>query len=85
MGKLVKAIALLCSIYNVNFGTLVEDQELVVGGNLIGTEGSVRAHSLYNVQRDQNDDDAEYDVLGSDVLKHMAKVLREVMNPGAHR
>lgn len=40
---------------------------------------------LYNVQRYRNYDHAELDVLGSDEMEDIAKVLRDVLQPGRQR
>lgn len=44
----------------------------------------IPADTTYHVRRDQNDDYDIYDVVGSNVKKDIARVLRDAMNPWAH-
>lgn len=41
--------------------------------------------ALYDVQRDRNDDHANYGVCGSSDMKDMSRAMGDVMRPGVHR
>lgn len=71
-------------IYNVNIGSLVDELELSVKGDLRGKVDSDLIYSVYCIQRDRADDPVENRVLGSNDMKDMAEVLRDSMNPEAH-
>lgn len=84
MNKRVRAMAHLCSIYNVHFKTLVEEHELVVGYNLSETVDFSLAYSPYGVQKDLNDNHKRYNVIVSIDMKDILKVLEDLMKTGSH-
>lgn len=59
MSKAVKDMDPLCSIYHVNYRSLVEEHKLGVGGDLIGREDFVWSYPSYNVRSNRRDDYAE--------------------------
>lgn len=75
MRKLVKAIALLCSSYDVDFRKLVKEHELVVGNVLGGSVGFILAGSPCNVRRDRNNNHTMYNIFGSNDVNDLANVL----------
>lgn len=82
-GKHFKKIALLCSIHNVDFKNFAEEHELGLGENLSAKVNFALADPPYSAQRDLEDNHVEHDVLGSNVMKDMAKVLLYMKKPGA--
>lgn len=73
--KLVKEMALLCSIHDLDFRSMVEKHNFGLREDLSEKVEFYLAYSPYNVRRDQYNDHAEYDVLDSDDMKDIAKVL----------
>lgn len=77
-------MAILCSIYDVDLTNLADEHGLVVGEDLSGKVDIVLTDAPDNIRGDRNDAHVEYDVFDSSGMEDMAKVLREVMKPGAH-
>lgn len=44
----------------------------------------IRTNSTYKVQRDRIDEHTDYDMLGMEDVKYMARVLGEAINPEAY-
>lgn len=63
---------------------IIREELLGVVKNLSGKVNFVLTNPPYSVQMDQEDDLAEYYVLGLNDKKDLAKVLGDVMNPRAH-
>lgn len=84
MSKLVESIAPLCFIHDVDFKNLMEDDELVVGEDLTENVDFAPADPPYNIQRNENNAHAAYDLFGLNDAKDIAKVLGDFMKPGAH-
>lgn len=84
IGKLVKAMAPLCYVYDVDFRNLVAEQEPAVREKLTGKLFFVLANLSCNIQRDKKDANADYNMFSLNDMKDMAKALREFMMPGAH-
>lgn len=82
MIKLVKTMATLFSIYDIDYRNLKGEHGLVVGEDLSGKVDFVLSDIPYNVLRDPNDDHSQYDVFGSTDTKNMAKIFGDVINPG---
>lgn len=80
----MKEMASVRFIYGVGFKALTEEYKIGVGGNLSWRADLVLAEPSYNVRRAQNDDHTNYDVLESNDMKDMARVLRDMMKPVAH-
>lgn len=84
MGKLVKSMSLFCSIYDVEFQSLVGDHEPFLKKDLSGKVDIVMADPLYTLRRDRKDGPSEDDVFGLDDMKDMAKVREDVIKPATH-
>lgn len=74
-------MAPFCFIFDVVFRNLVEEHKLAVGKDLTGKINYVREIQLFQIQRDQNDVRAAYDLFASNDMKHMTKVLGAIMEP----
>lgn len=75
-------MALLSSIHDGDCRNLSKKDELGVGKHLSGRVNFVLVERRYKDQRDKNDH-AEYDVLGWNEIKHLAKVSLKFMKPRA--
>lgn len=84
MSKLMKGMAFVCSIYDMNFRNMAEEHGFDSGEALRGKVSLGFADSLYNERRDRNDEYVDYGVLGLKDIKYMARVLADIMKPGAH-
>lgn len=82
--KLFKEMALLCSLYDVDFRSFVVEQKIDVENDLSRKVDFVLADYPYNVLKDQSHDHAKYYVFGFKVMKSVAKVLDGIKKPGAH-
>lgn len=75
IGKRIKSMAPSCFIYNVNFRTLVQEHKLDVEDDP-GMKGDfLLADHLYNVQKDQNNDQTAYYVFSLIDMKNMVNDL----------
>lgn len=81
MTKLVKEIALTFSISDVEFRNLAEMHKLCAGDDRTKKVVPVLAGPPYNIGRNEYDDHADYDVLGSNDFKDLAKVPKDVIRP----
>lgn len=81
MSKLVRMMPPLCFLYDVDFSKLVAKHQLVVGVDLSWKVDIFLADPLHNVGRDQKKNHAEYDVFNSNDMKHIFRVLGDVMKP----
>lgn len=84
ISELAKLVTLFCSIYNVglrNIGAVARDWRLRESERY---GEPFLAYAPYNVRIVQEKDQAKYDVLDSNHMKDTAKVLADIMNPGAH-
>lgn len=63
--------------FDVKSRNLVEKNELSAGEDLLGTVDIVLVDSLYHLQRDRNEDHANYDVFEACDLKDVS-VIREI-------
>lgn len=59
MNQFVKEMATSCFIYAVNLINTAQEQKLGFGENIRAKVDLVLSDPLYNVRRDQTDDDAE--------------------------
>lgn len=84
MSKLVNEMASLYSIYNVDFGILAEEHELVVREDLTWKADFVLTYSLYNVRKDGQCHHEEYDAFDSNNMMEMANVLKDRRKPRAY-
>lgn len=84
MRKPIKEMASLCSIYDANLKFVVEKHELGEREDLGWKANLILVSLPYNEQSDQNNDHAEYEVLGSNDTKDGANVLQHVMTPETH-
>lgn len=84
MDKLLEAMAPVCCIYEVHFRSLVEGQKPATGEDINRKGDVVLVDPPHNVQTDRNADNSEYDVIISEDMREMAKVLENVMKSGAH-
>lgn len=82
MSQLAAEVALLHPIYSVYFKIVAEEQGFGVKEDRSGSMDFHLTYPLHSSQRDQNNDQAEYDVFDSDNLKDMAKILGASMKPG---
>lgn len=72
-----------CSIYDVKFTNLAEEYKNGVEENLSEDVDFFHADPPYNVRKFQNDDHADFDVLGLNDMRDMAQNLGDLMKPGA--
>lgn len=84
MKRLLEAMAPICRVYDIDFGKLVEEHELGTREGINGKMEFMFVDTAYNVRRDGNADNSEYDILTSEDMRHMGRVLGNVMKPGAH-
>lgn len=77
MSILNRNMALLCSIYDIEFTNMVEEEELEIGGNLSVKADFVLADHSYSVQSDRKHDHAKYHVLGSGDKKPWPSLLEK--------
>lgn len=85
MGNLIKAVAFLCSIYCVNFKTLVEEVTPSFEEDRSKKVYFVLADPPYIGRMDQKVDHAECDVFGLKDMEDTSKVLGDVINPERYR
>lgn len=79
MSRIVKAMDLLSSIYDVAFRNLMKELELAVNEKSNGKVDFVPADLQYNIQRDRNDSHAVLDVFSPNDITDTAKVLGDVI------
>lgn len=84
MAMLVKEMAPLCALYDVDFRNVLEEHELVAGEKMNGKVDLVLADHPYNVRRDREERNADHYVSALEDIKDMASVLEEVMKPEGH-
>lgn len=80
MSSTVRAVVLLCKIYNVNFQNLAGYHEFVGGEDLSGEVDFASADRPQYVQRAQIVDHLENEVFCSKDMKNLGKVLRNVVS-----
>lgn len=78
-------MALFCFIYDVEFRNLVEEKKHDVEVDLTRKVDIILADPPYNVRNDQKYDRAEYDTVGSNDMRDIARVPEDVLKPGEHR
>lgn len=72
ISELVKAMVVLCFIYDIDVRKLAEEHELGVIDDVNENINLVMLGTLYNIQGDQKNYRAEYDVFGSNNMNDMA-------------
>lgn len=85
MSKRGKEMTILCSVYDVDFRSLAEEYGIGVIEDLGRKINFVLAEASYHVPQDQYDDHPEYILEGSNNMKEIADVQREVLRPEANR
>lgn len=84
MSRHIKEMVSACSISEVNLKTLAEEPKFGAGDDLSGKVELVLADPPYNVRIYVNDDHSEHNLFELIDMKQIARVLREIIRPGAH-
>lgn len=84
MRKLVKEIAPLLFIYDVDFRNFPEMIELGFGEHLSWKVDYVSKNSPYNVRNDRKGSHVDYNAFVLNDMKDIVKVLGDFMKPGVH-
>lgn len=82
--KLVEAMAPVCCIYDVDFRSMVEEQDLDEGEDMSGRVDFVLADYTYNIRRNRNDRNSDHDSFLLQDVMEMDKILGDFMKPRAH-
>lgn len=72
MSRYLKSMASLNSILDMYFSNWAEERVIGVGKNLCKKRDVVLVYSLYTIGRYQKDEDAEYDLFGSNDMDDMS-------------
>lgn len=83
MKKLLKAIALIFGIYEVNSRNVVMKDELSAGGNINENVEFRTLDFSRNVRRNWNANSSELNVFTAENMKDMPEMLKNVMKPSA--
>lgn len=83
MGKLFKAMALLCLKYDAESRNLVKKHELSIEEDRTVKENFVMAYPRHNVKKAWPNVHAAYDLFQLNQIKNKVKVLEDFMTKGA--
>lgn len=78
MNKLIKAMAILCPIYDTGFSNLEKEYQIVVEWSPSRRVDFVLGDSSYNMEKDPNRDHEKYDLFESSYMNDEIRVLAEV-------
>lgn len=84
MKKSLEVMATFCCIYEVDFINSIVEHKQNAREDVNGKVELVLVPHSYNIPRDRNADDSEYDLFTSDDMRDMAMIQGDAMKPGTH-
>lgn len=84
IGKLVNAMSPVCALYDVDFRDLVAEHVMEAGKDIFGKVDFDMADPPYNVRRERNTANSEYNVFNLQDMKDMVEHMGRRLKPGAH-
>lgn len=81
MKKPLRSMVPMSFPYDIDFENSVQEHKLGAGEDINRKVDSVLVVPPYNVRRDRNAENSEYDVITSDDMRGIAKVLGDLMKP----